>query len=70
MIIDDSCSGLDILAREELLQQIDFFVNGHYHLIYITHHIEEITHAITHNLLIRDGKVCWENDRPWINMVH
>lgn len=95
MILDEPCSGLDILAREELLQQMDSIVNQHCHLIYVTHHIEEITPAITHILLLRDGKVVtsgpkkqvltsenltktfkvkvkvrWENDRPWISVVH
>ena len=95
MILDEPCSGLDILAREELLQQMNSIVKQDCHLIYVTHHIEEITPAITHILLIRDGevvssgpknqvltaenltntfkvnvKVRWENDRPWISVVH
>lgn len=27
------------------------------HLLYVTHHIEEITNAISHVLLIRDGEI-------------
>lgn len=57
LILDEPCSGLDILAREELLNRMGSIVGLHCHLIYVTHHIEEITPAITHILLIRDGEV-------------
>lgn len=57
LILDEPCSGLDILAREELLNRMGSIVGLDCHLIYVTHHIEEITPAITHILLIRDGEV-------------
>lgn len=57
LILDEPCAGLDILAREELLNMMDSIVGLDCHLIYVTHYIEEITPAITHVLLIRDGQI-------------
>ncbi|MFV0338686.1 MAG: ABC transporter ATP-binding protein [Chthoniobacterales bacterium] len=57
MILDEPCSGLDPVAREEFLQ----FINGAdlagVPLIFVTHHIEEIVDRFTHALFIRKGRV-------------
>ncbi|MFV0414956.1 MAG: ABC transporter ATP-binding protein [Chthoniobacterales bacterium] len=57
MILDEPCSGLDPVAREEFLQ----FINGAnlagVPLIFVTHHVEEIVERFTHGLFIRDGRV-------------
>lgn len=57
LILDEPCSGLDILSREELLLLTETIIANNCHLIYVTHHIEEIVSAITHVLLLRDGKI-------------
>lgn len=57
LILDEPCSGLDILSREEVLSLIKEIVKDNCHLIYVSHHIEELVEEITHALLIRDGKI-------------
>lgn len=57
LILDEPCTGLDVLSREDVLsitRQID---EMNCHMIYVTHHIEEITDIITHVLLVKDGMV-------------
>lgn len=56
LILDEPCSGLDILSREEVLELMDDLKKDT-HLLYVTHHIEEITEAISHVALVRDGKL-------------
>ncbi|MFD1065424.1 ABC transporter ATP-binding protein [Oceanobacillus locisalsi] len=56
LILDEPCSGLDILSREEVLELMDD-LKENTHLLYVTHHIEEITEAISHVALVRDGKL-------------
>lgn len=57
LILDEPCSGLDILSREEVLSLIRRITQTDCHIIYVTHHIEELTEEITHVLLLNDGKV-------------
>ena len=57
LILDEPCSGLDILSREEVLLLTKEIVKRNCHIIYVTHHIEELVKEITHVLLLRDGKI-------------
>ena len=57
LILDEPCSGLDILSREQLLRVMEDIVNKGCHIIYVTHHIEELVKEITHVLLLKDGKI-------------
>ena len=57
LILDEPCSGLDIRSREEVLLLINKIVDDSCHVIYVTHHIEEIVSEISHVLLLRDGQV-------------
>ncbi|MFK2825255.1 ABC transporter ATP-binding protein [Bacillus sp. B190/17] len=57
LILDEPCTGLDIRAREELLHALSVQIRKtDSSLLYVTHHIEEIVPAITHVLLIADGR--------------
>lgn len=59
MILDEPCSGLDLIARENLLtmiSQITAQANAPT-LIYVTHHIEEILPCFSHTLLLKRGEV-------------
>ncbi|CAG0990292.1 MAG: ABC transporter ATP-binding protein [Candidatus Methanoperedens sp.] len=59
LVLDEPCAGLDLKAREELLDAVQEMCterNGPT-LIYITHHIEEIIPSITHVLTLRNGRV-------------
>lgn len=59
LILDEPTNGLDFLAREELLETIANLANetDGPTLIFVTHHIEEITPEFSHSLLIQDGTV-------------
>lgn len=58
LILDEPCSGLDILSREEVLAIMkDITTSNQCHLIYVTHHIEELVEEITHVLLLHSGKI-------------
>ncbi|RNB89259.1 ABC transporter ATP-binding protein [Brevibacillus nitrificans] len=67
LILDEPCTGLDLLSREQLLAMIEQIAKqpGGPALVYVTHHIEEILPCFTHTLLLKDGKVyqAGENDQ-------
>lgn len=59
LILDEPCAGLDPVAREKFLgflQRLAARKSGPT-LLFVTHHVEEIFPAITHALVIRDGKL-------------
>jgi iron complex transport system ATP-binding protein len=47
LILDEPCSGLDLSAREQLLQTVHF----------VTHHIDEIIPIFTHALIMQSGRI-------------
>jgi iron complex transport system ATP-binding protein len=67
LILDEPCAGLDPVARENFLGFIEELAararagrNGSKSspaLVLVTHHVEEITPAFTHALLLRGGRV-------------
>ena len=59
LILDEPCAGLDPVSREEFLRFLDLLARrrGGPALILVTHHVEEITPAFTHALLLRAGTV-------------
>lgn len=59
LILDEPCSGLDPVAREQFLHFIESLARRPRGpaLILVTHHVEEITPAFTHALLMKAGKV-------------
>ncbi|EHL72372.1 MULTISPECIES: ABC transporter ATP-binding protein [Bacillus] len=58
LILDEPCSGLDIRAREELLNAVqETIIEKKLHLFYVTHHIEEIIPTISHVLVLENGRV-------------
>ena len=59
LILDEPCTGLDIIAREQLLGMIDN-LSRHPNcptLIYVTHHVEEILPCFSHTLLLKTGEI-------------
>ena len=59
LILDEPCTGLDILAKEQLLSIVEKLSgekNGPT-LIYVTHHTEEILDVFSHTLLLKSGQV-------------
>lgn len=59
LILDEPSTGLDFIAREELLASIRQLATQENAptIIFVTHHIEEILPDFTHTLLLRDGAV-------------
>lgn len=56
LILDEPCSGLDILSREEFVSLLHT-ISSTCHIIYVTHHIDELVEDITHAILLRDGHI-------------
>lgn len=69
LILDEPCNGLDLFAREQLLQSITR-LGGQVNyrsgkqgnstsptLLYVTHYLEEIMPIFRHTLLLREGQV-------------
>ncbi|AHF93018.1 ABC transporter [Opitutaceae bacterium TAV5] len=58
LILDEPCSGLDPVAREQFLQFVETLARrrGGPALVLVTHHVEEITPAFTHALVLREGR--------------
>lgn len=59
LILDEPCTGLDIFARDQLLQRVQTIANGQNAptLLYVTHHIEEIMPCFNKTMLLRDGQI-------------
>ena len=59
LILDEPCSGLDVKSREYLLSVLEKNSKNENAIpfIYVTHQIEEVIPAITHVMLLKDGKV-------------
>ncbi len=59
LILDEPCTGLDVFAREQLLQMIEGVAGQEDAptIIYVTHHVEEILPCFTKTMLIKDGQV-------------
>jgi iron complex transport system ATP-binding protein len=59
LILDEPCAGLDPMAREHFLQFLGRLAAGPNAptLVFVTHHVEEITPVFTHALLLRGGAV-------------
>ncbi len=71
LILDEPCAGLDPVAREHFLAFLQRLASRNAAgkaagkvggknsptLLFVTHHVEEIVPAITHALLLREGRV-------------
>jgi iron complex transport system ATP-binding protein len=59
LLLDEPSTGLDIAAREQLLESIDRLTQTHPDVatVLVTHHLEELPSSTTHALLLADGRV-------------
>ncbi|MEO7411938.1 MAG: ATP-binding cassette domain-containing protein, partial [Opitutaceae bacterium] len=62
LVLDEPCAGLDPVAREKFLGFMEKFARKRRSanspaLLLVTHHVEEITPAFSHALLLREGRV-------------
>ncbi len=63
LILDEPCNGLDIRSREEFLLKLSLLVQMKKHIIYVTHHIDEIMPWITNVMLLYEGQCMYAGDR-------
>ena len=60
LLLDEPCAGLDPVARENFLSFVERLISKKRNaptLLLVTHHVEEIMTAVTHALILKDGKV-------------
>src|ERR1700734_2686356 len=59
LLLDEPSTGLDIAAREQLLETLDLLAETHPEIasVLVTHHVEELPTSTTHALLLAGGKV-------------
>ena len=58
LIMDEPCTGLDIMARERVFQWLKHYASfKHITLIYVTHYIEEILDVFQNCLFLKNGVV-------------
>ena len=59
LLLDEPSTGLDIAAREQLLETIDLLAETHPEVasVLVTHHLEELPSSTTHVMLIAGGRV-------------
>ncbi|MGB3413798.1 MAG: ATP-binding cassette domain-containing protein [Microbacteriaceae bacterium] len=59
LLLDEPSTGLDVAAREQLLETISGLEHSHPELssILVTHHLEELPSSTSHALLISHGKI-------------
>lgn len=59
LLLDEPTTGLDVAAREQLLETIDSLEHDHPQLasVLVTHHLEELPSSTSHALLLSEGSV-------------
>lgn len=58
LILDEPGTGLDVLAREQLLKMVRTMADeSNITIIYVTHYLEEITEAFDKCLLLQQGRI-------------
>ena len=59
LLLDEPSTGLDIAAREQLLETVDLLTETHPEVasVLVTHHLEELPSSTTHALLLAGGRV-------------
>lgn len=58
LVLDEPCSGLDIRGRESFLSLLSHYPEQQsVHLLYVTHHPEEILPLFTHALILKNGVI-------------
>lgn len=59
LILDEPCNGLDLFAREKLLEQIQRIAESQNSptILYVSHHTEEILPCFQHLLLLKEGRI-------------
>jgi iron complex transport system ATP-binding protein len=59
LLLDEPATGLDVAARENLLETVDALRVAHPQVasVTVTHHLEDLPSSTTHAMLLRDGRI-------------
>ncbi|WP_368496485.1 ABC transporter ATP-binding protein [Herbiconiux sp. A18JL235] len=59
LLLDEPSTGLDVAAREQLLDTLDVVRTAHPSLasVLVTHHLEELPQSTTHAALLAEGRI-------------
>lgn len=59
LILDEPCTGLDFIAREQLLESISSISEQQDAptIIYVTHHVDEVLPIFGHTMLLKQGEI-------------
>lgn len=58
LVLDEPSTGLDVYAREYLINTVkDFATNTNISIIYVTHYVEEISSQLDNCLLMKNGQI-------------
>ncbi len=63
LILDEPCNGLDVRAREEFLEKLSELVVMGKHIMYVTHHVDEIMPWINRVMLLQSGQCVYAGKR-------
>ncbi|KAG0742420.1 hypothetical protein G6F35_004246 [Rhizopus arrhizus] len=63
LLLDEPSTGLDLVAREQLVATMRVLAQQGITLVLVTHHIEEIIPEIERVVLLRDGRVLADGSR-------
>lgn len=64
LVCDEVCDGLDAASRASLLSALERAARGGTQLLLTTHRSEELIPAITHKLVLLDGRIVESGSRP------
>ena len=63
LVLDEPCTGLDILAREYFLNTVQQIIEEtNVNVIYVTHHVDEILPVFNKAMLMKNGSVHSQGD--------
>lgn len=65
LILDEPCNGLDIFAREELLNKVNILAQNKQapSLLFVTHHTEELLPVFNKLLMLKNGGIFAQGNR-------
>lgn len=66
LLLDEPCAGLDMASRRRFLESLRSLARGGTTLLLVTHHIEEILPEIGRVVLLRDGHIACQGNKPQV----
>lgn len=66
LLLDEPSAGLDVVARQQLLDALSQLARQGITLLLVTHHIEEVIPEIDRVLLMRDGRILADGPRAQV----